>query len=541
MKSGLLDNLIGRMRTEKAQVKTGQRLRGWLPAIILAIPSIWMLAAVPPLWRDVDGYNQVTMPAGAMTILQFSSLYCFGARLPLYAGCALDLFFAHTEFPGWAFFSHPILSDHGVLFLVALQHILLVWAQMFFLRKVSTTLSVQILLAALFALNSSFYTFAHSVGTEAVALSASLWLVGCTIRIFNARAFRRGDWIWFGVSLTICILLRHINAVLAALLPLAYLLSGGTGTVRALVRRGAARFPRRLIRRELVRGCLSLIIALLCLAVASRAVRFISRAARIHDRSTMGLTFVYGRLNFLAPMDADQRAAFLNRLASRTHDPVLQRMLLATPSGVTESNQWNPAPYLQNLLRIMEDSGIREGTDYQLDRYQNQLARIFLLSFERPFLKAVWDDFLAAGKMSVPELATFPFATTQYCFGRISEMPQLSGLATFKGDAAERVLVMEQQKGYYHWMKFSFWQAVAGAVVLFALCCFFIRGPRRRIIGFSISLVCVGLALLFLTCLLSEVLPRFLLPSWILLFVAALLSLSHVAEILVERLAAAGA
>jgi hypothetical protein len=521
--------------------KTGRVLLRWLPALLLAAPSVWMLASVPPLWRDVDGYNQVTLPPGGLTILNFSPLYCFGARIPLYAGCAWGSLLAHTEWPGWGFFSHPILTDHGVLFLVALQHLLLLGAQMFLLRMAGKTLLVRISIAALLALNSSFYTFAHSIGTEAVALSATLWLIGCSVRVFVSPAIRRADWVWFAVSLTICVLLRHINAVLAALLPLAYLFRGGAGIVRATVRRKAAAFPRRFVRRELTRAALSVIVALLCLAVASRTVRYIARSARIHDRSTMGSVFVYARMNFLLRLDPAQRAALLTRLADRTGDPVLKRMLLASPSGISETGEWNAARYLQDLVRIMQESGVRQGLDYELDKRENQLAKIFLFSFEHPFLRVVADDFFAAGRMSIPELATFPFATTQYCFSRMEKMPQLTTLATFKGNSAEAVLATEEQKRYYRWMEFSFWQALGGWFAITLLCRIFLRGAAKAVIALSAAFVGVGLAMLFLICLLSEVLPRFLLPSWSLLFVAALLSLGRLAEIPMKRLGAARA
>jgi hypothetical protein len=62
------------------------------PAILFAVilaPSIWMLSVIPPLWKDVDAYLQLTRPAGSETILQYGPLYCFIARIPLYVGYAI--------------------------------------------------------------------------------------------------------------------------------------------------------------------------------------------------------------------------------------------------------------------------------------------------------------------------------------------------------------------------------------------------------------------------------------------------------------------
>ena len=80
------------------------RFRSWItasprlvrfvaPAILFAVilaPSIWMLSVIPPLWRDVDAYVQLTLPPGFETILRYGPLYSFAARIPLYVGFAVD-------------------------------------------------------------------------------------------------------------------------------------------------------------------------------------------------------------------------------------------------------------------------------------------------------------------------------------------------------------------------------------------------------------------------------------------------------------------
>ena len=71
------------------------------PAILLAVilaPSIWMLSSIPPLWRDVDAYVQLTRLPGFETILRYGPLYCFIARIPLYFGFGIDCLKASAPF-----------------------------------------------------------------------------------------------------------------------------------------------------------------------------------------------------------------------------------------------------------------------------------------------------------------------------------------------------------------------------------------------------------------------------------------------------------
>jgi hypothetical protein len=157
-------------------------LRFGAPTVLVAIlftPSIWMLSVIPPLWRNIDAYYQVTEPPGHATILQWGPLYCFVARIPLYFGYAIDCVKAAAPFPTLAFFVHPILTDSGVFLLLLSQHVALCSAAFYLIALASRLFWVRLILAISWAANPLFYSFAHSVGSETLGMILVL-LVGAT-------------------------------------------------------------------------------------------------------------------------------------------------------------------------------------------------------------------------------------------------------------------------------------------------------------------------------------------------------------------------
>jgi hypothetical protein len=180
--------------------------RGILFAVLLT-PSIWMLSVIPPLWRDVDAYVQVTEPPGPGTILQYGPLYSFVARIPLYIGYVIDCVGRSAPLPTPAFFIHPILTDSGVFVLLLLQHISLCLATVHFIAATTRLFSVRLGLAVAWVANPLFYTFAHCIGSETLSMILVL-LTGATgLRIVRySHGVLSKEWLLFGVLLWLCIL-----------------------------------------------------------------------------------------------------------------------------------------------------------------------------------------------------------------------------------------------------------------------------------------------------------------------------------------------
>ncbi len=144
--------------------KTSDGYLGLSLFLLLSLPSVYLFASTPPLWRDSDGFYQVATKFEFLTVLHWPPLYCFCARIPFLAAAIFEGSFFHTGFS----FQSPRITDLGVYLLLVSQHLLLIAA----LLSVSITLTrswlPRFLIAAIFVSCAPIYVFAHCVGSEAI-------------------------------------------------------------------------------------------------------------------------------------------------------------------------------------------------------------------------------------------------------------------------------------------------------------------------------------------------------------------------------------
>ena len=280
-----------------------------------------MLTVIPPLWRDVDAYIQVTQPPGSATILQYGPLYCFAARIPLYLGYAIDSVGAGATLPTLGFFIRPILTDSGVFLLLVLQHAALCFAAFYLITATSGIFWVRLILAVAWAANPLFYALAHCVGGETLSMILVL-LIGATgLKIIrHSRTISKIDWILFGVLLWLCILTRHVNAALAALLPLTFVLLSvwrliGTRFARS---QSVRRWNRLRWQQAFQNATVAVAIGVSCIVLANASLRTLCYAVEIPYRSVVGFAFL-GRLKFLAALPVEERNQVLDKASKNTN------------------------------------------------------------------------------------------------------------------------------------------------------------------------------------------------------------------------------
>ena len=487
---------------------------------VLLIPSIWMLSVIPPLWRDVDAYVQLTRPPGFETILQYGPLYCFVARVPLYLGYSIDCFSAGGRLPTLRFFLHPILTDSGVYALVISQHIGLFCSTFYLITLVTRLFWVRLTLAIAWAANPLFYSFAHCVGGETLSLILTLLIAATGLRIIRySDKVPAKEWLLFGVLLWLCILTRHINAALASLLPLTFFILGAYRLM--MTRLGRSRLLRRWqgfrARRAVRKAILGVAVGTCCVLFANASLRMLSYATQTPYHSVVGFPFLF-RLKFLAGLPSEERNQLLDEVSKNTDSGDVRKLISFLR---TEFSDKTPNWDVGASKKRIQISLFPEPTDASEQAFYgvlNRTASAFLYPPKRTFLNAVATDFKRSQRITIPDVVSFLFVTTRFYFSHRDAMPQCASLVTFRNKGADEIFAVFKKHSYFRHPKNLSYRALLFlwlfSLVLLAAISKMRKQKAASAASYAVALTALGLLMMLASCFLTIFQPRYTLPMW---------------------------
>jgi hypothetical protein len=491
---------------------------GWLLA--LAVPSVMLLVFVPPLWRDSDGFWQLAERPGVFTILHWPPLYTFGARVPLWIGTWCDWLFWGGRPPGDTFFFRPHFSNPAIYAVLVAQHLFLVSSLAALVAVLSTRTALRYGLAVFFALNAYLYLFAQTIGSESLSNTLTLAFLATVIVILRRPRPHFSFWIVCGALLAMAVLTRHINVVLAAVLPLAFLLTGIFSLLRSRSFQGIATFPWGQFVRAVVVGVLAI-------SAAIGTLRLLCAANGIEYRSRQGYTFQF-RLDFLAKLSPSDRGDLLRVAGDRVSDPALEEIIRSLDRGLVMDPNSGESVIHEKLLADIERAGVRTRAARlaEVDRRLGALARAFLFPPSRVMTVVVLSDFSRGLQWTPADIAKTPIHTTNYLIS-VRSQDRYRALSSVSG--LQHTLVLKNLPplltGYIGlWQRCPLW--IFPAATLLVCLIFFIRerfsASACATVGFCLSLVVVSAGLMLLNCAMTFSLPRFWIP-WLILTQVSLL------------------
>src|SRR5437763_4768380 len=496
-----------------------------LPLLVLAAPSVWLLLAVPPLWRDVDAYNQTVLPPGMFTILLHRPLYCTLSRVPLWLGYLVSR--AGPAVSLGYFIKHSQLTDAGVFALLVLQHAALCCAAVYLICAVARTFLARLFLAVLFASQPLFYSVAHCVGSEALGIILTLLLAASGVRLMLGYPdITTRNWVIFTALLSCCVLTRHINCVLAAVLPI---------TVMALIlerRLRASTSDRKAISVVNFRlskpaqvWLISIATGLIGLVCATGATHLLCWRAHTQWRSTFGYTFLW-RLNFLETMQPTSRQTLLNTIALKCKLPESRELVGVLDTWIDSNGHWDPPAFIREARSHLSSSEMKFHSE-TFDRVLNEIAHAFLYPPPAPLRFIALTDFTKATGSNQGDIVQSLFVTTDYFFFHRDKMPQCSRLKTFR-QPRDR-LIAAGKLCYFQWWNFLSIRVLSILGLLLLLWAVMMDhkrgGANMPAILFAACLCIVGMAMVLLNCFFAQLQPRFILPMMELLLVSMMILL----------------
>ena len=502
--------------------------------ICLFAPSGWMIATIPPLWRDADAYSQLTLRPLVTTFWGHAPAYSYLAKVPLFLGEQLERW--RGILGAGAESGLPQLTDTGVWLLIGAQHLALGAAAFYFILSISQIFWVRLALAVTWASNAVFYTFAHCTGSESLSVVVIVLLVAKGLRLIRSRREPRWiDWYLFAIVLWLCLLSRHANVWLILLLPAAFILSWAHNRVKGLVASSAPRRRRRRLGvKHLRQAVIALAIGVACFGVANSWTQYVARKTKLHPHSRIGFTLLW-RLQFLKTLAPPARAALLQKVNDRARSPETRKLVALFGARHDEGPVLVGRSFMREAAALLFPAEAQPPWE-KIDLELNKMAYAFLCPPTPEHWQVARREFLAALKMSGTDIPDWLFSTTAYFFDHQDEMPACAKLVTFRGHTAETITAMPARHPYIHlWRGLSYNKAFIIWLGSFSLLIVVARRNKKNlgaIPSLGIALIAIGMLMTASGCLLTEFLPRYALPMWQLLLLSLYIFIAAAADLI---------
>jgi hypothetical protein len=232
-------------------------------------------------------------------------------------------------------------------------------------------------------------------------------------------------------------------------------------------------------------------------------------------------------LNLLESLSPAARQTLLSYISSKCELSDSRRLLGRVDLWFQQHHAWDPARFARETTADLPPRQ-RDAAEFANDLALNEIAHRFLTPPNPVLTSAAVNDFTAATRNSEASVVAYLFATTDYVFSHLDDMPEAAQLTTFRQPRNQ--FLENEDRPYFRWwawLSCREWAAVAAFLLVAAY-----MVERRYGGGNAIVLVfaaCVGLSgiiIVFLNCFFVQIQPRFTLPMMELLFVSVLISLS---------------
>jgi hypothetical protein len=510
---------------------TGRRIGAgdWLVLLILVVPSIYVFLTVPPLWRDSDGFNQISSTFAPKGIIHWLPGYCFFGRLIVIVAGIIGSLLQGKGLP-YLSLGTPVLSDAGIYALIVVQHLFLVFALWYLIRALTDRFILRLLFAAVFAMTPWMYIFANCIGSEAFSNPLVILIAAAGWKCLNQRVRQvptsasedlpGKTYIWsFFAALLAATLTRQVNNIFGALLPISVLILWAARLIWGRNEISGAPLPKSYGRKFLVFTAVG-ILAIVGSIFVQQAMCLLFR---VPYRSTLGETFEW-RLSYLHSLSVSERTAILEKISEDLNDPVITEALEQLNQSLSSGDKWTDMFLFYAIDQILVKSGVNDAKirTYQIDLKLNRIARSVLLSGEPHYLRAVWTDFSNIWTYSQADLANPPFILTDWLRTQV-ELPRylrLKSLASF-----------QHPEDYFEqiWKKHSYFHVFNGipmfwfAAITIVLGAFALRtSAGLTAVAYSTALIATAILISLATCATSFAGARFFLPTYSLLQISSM-------------------